>query len=499
MASPLQLSLLLSLALATDASAQEPTPRGGQPASGRVFAQGAEEDIKLLERFDADGNGVLDQDERQPAREYIQAHPELRPPFRRGRSPVQTGSPGPKVGKDEVEIYPESVDLYDGDSLRTIFVDFEHENWEEDLAAFWHTDVLVPATLTVDKRLYEQVGMSFRGNNSFTGVPAGLKRPFSIRMDAWRDQNLLGHRALNLLNSNEDPTYLRSVLYLLVARDYIPALQANLLRVVINGESWGIYVNQQTFSAEFEQATFGNKDGTRWKSPNNSTGGGLGYLGEDTDLYRRWYEMKDKDDLDAWRALRDVTKIIDQAPIEELEGALAESLNLDAVLRFLAIDMALINYDGYWRDGSDFNVYLGTDGKLICTPHDANEGFRVRVRRNNTQQPEPLAALDDPNKALRHRLLAVPELRRRYLVYVGEIAEKWLDWDHLGPIVEKYQQLIAADVAADNRKLDTTEAFTTGVYGPGDGAAAPLTSIKGFADGRRAFLLAHPEIVAAGK
>jgi hypothetical protein len=66
----------------------------------------------------------------------------------------------------------------------------------------------------------------------------------------------------------------------------------------------------------------------------------------------------------------------------------------------------------------------------------------------------------------------------------------------LGPIVDRYHKLIASDVASDTRKLDTIEAFTTGAYG--DGQAAPAaTTIKGFADQRRAFLLAHPEIVKA--
>jgi hypothetical protein len=91
----------------------------------------------------------------------------------------------------------------------------------------------------------------------------------------------------------------------------------------------------------------------------------------------------------------------------------------------------------------------------------------------------------------------VPALRTRYLGYLGEIAEKWLDWARLGPIVERYQKLIAEDVARDTRKLDTTEAFTIGVYGPVGQPAPPATTIKGFADQRRAALLAHPEIVKA--
>ena len=85
-------------------------------------------------------------------------------------------------------------------------------------------------------------------------------------------------------------------------------------------------------------------------------------------------------------------------------------------------------------------------------------------------------------------------LRTRYLAYVGDIAEKWLDWKRLGPIVAEYEKLIADDVARDTRKLDSTEAFTLGIYGPADGTPPPASTIKGFADQRRAALLSHPDI-----
>jgi hypothetical protein len=123
-----------------------------------------------------------------------------------------------------------------GYALRTFFLEFEHADWEDELAAFRHTDVDVAATLTVDGRRYQNVGVSFRGNNSFTAVPTGLKRSLTLKLDVVHEnQRLLGHRTLHLLNAHQDPTFLRTMLYLDVARDYIPALEANFVRVAING------------------------------------------------------------------------------------------------------------------------------------------------------------------------------------------------------------------------------------------------------------------------
>ena len=91
---------------------------------------------------------------------------------------------------------------------------------------------------------------------------------------------------------------------------------------------------------------------------------------------------------------------------------------------------------------------------------------------------DPLVGLEDPSKPLRSKLLAVPALRERYTRYVRQIAAKWLDWKTLGPLVQKYQALIDADVKRDTRKLNTYEEFQAGAQ-----------ALKTFADRRRAMLL----------
>ena len=44
---------------------------------------------------------------------------------------------------------------------------------------------------------------------------------------------------------------MRAVLYSEIARAYFPAPKVNYVRVVINGESWGVYVNAQQFNKDF--------------------------------------------------------------------------------------------------------------------------------------------------------------------------------------------------------------------------------------------------------
>ena len=107
------------------------------------------------------------------------------------------------------------------------------------------------------------------------------------------EQRLGGYRSLNLLNSNADPTFLRTVLYQYVARQYMAAPKANWVRVVINGESWGIYVNTQQINSDFTQEWFQTTKGARWKVPGSpGARGGLAYLGDDPAAYKGSYEIK---------------------------------------------------------------------------------------------------------------------------------------------------------------------------------------------------------------
>jgi hypothetical protein len=208
--------------------------------------------------------------------------------------------------------------------------------------------------------------------------------------------------------------------------------------------------------------------------------------------------MKGKDDPEAWNRLIAATKALKHTPDEQVDAVMASFMDVDVMLRFLALDVALANQDGYWKDGSDFNLYLDPRGRFSALPHDANEGFRSGGRSGGSGAPDPLVALDDTNKALRHRLLAVPALRARYLIYIRDIADRWLDWERLGPIVERYRSLIEEDVARDTRKLDSTESFRRGIYGADDGSQLSATTIKGFVELRRAALLSHPDVVRAG-
>ena len=463
---------------------------------------------KATARFDADRNGWLNAVERKAAREALAREAAARGPSgmpqpRPGGEPTK---PGPRMSPADVRTFPKAT-AFDPDALRTFFLEFEDADWEKALTEFRFTDVDVPAKLTVDGQVFNNIGVHYRGASSFLFIAEGRKRSLNLSLDfVNKDQRFGGYRTFNMLNANGDPTMLKGFLYFHAAREYTPTPKANFARIVINGEYWGVYVNTQQEDRDFINEWWKTTGGTRWKAPGSPWGkAGLNYIGDNVDDYRKHYEIKGKDDPKAWAALINVCKVLTQTPLDRLERELAPIFDIDAALKFLALESVFINDDGYWIRSSDYNLYLDEKGRLHIYPHDGNEAFydapaNVRGTAARGTELDPFIGSADPEKVLLSRLVAVPALRTRYLRYVRDIATKWLDWDRLGPVARKYQALIDADVRADTRKLESYDAFKDLVERDREiaGARGPMTmmSLKTFADQRRAFLLSYPEIKA---
>lgn len=499
------LMALLALGLQVSAFGQAPAaprPEGPRRREAPPWAAGLSFEEKAQKRFDKDANGWLDAEERKIARKTLGEEAAARPPSGRpgARKGAEPTGPGPRIAVADVKTYPDKP-AFDPDTVRTFFLEFEDADWERALTEFRFTDIDIPATLTVDGKTFEKVGVHCRGASSFLFVAEGRKRSLNLKLDfVKKDQKLGGYRTFNLLNSNGDPTLLKAILYYQVAREYTPAPKANFVRLVINGEYWGVYVNTQQEDKDFVKDWWKTTGGARWKAPGTPWArAGLNYIGDTVDDYRKRYELHSKEDPKDWAALIQLCKVLTQTPLDQLEKELTPLFDIDAALKFLALESAFINDDGYWVRASDYNLYRDKQGRFVIYPHDGNEAFYdapAGLRGSAARGPDldPFAGADDPEKVLLSRLIAVPALRTRYLGYLKDIATKWLDWDRLGPIARKYQALVDPDVRADTRKLDSYAAFQTLVERDLVRDTQTIMSLRTFANQRREFLLNYPEI-----
>ena len=373
-------SSLITIALLASCSIAALVLAAPQDRGGPRF-----QDVLLHEQFDADENGQLDRAERDLARKEIASRPA------RGR---RGGPPGMRGGQDEQtrpEADPKSLridrtdlkevprltgtGLYDPDVLHTIFLDFAAPDWHDEMVAFHGTDIEVPAIISLDGEQLGEVGVSYRGNTSFD---MSVKKSFGISIDAFdNDLRIDGFRTLNLLNANGDDSVMREVLFSNIASEYMPAPKANFVRVVVNGVYLGIYANVQQINKDFTKEHYGSKKGVRWKVPPDFSGGAaLTYHGDNIDDYRDRYELKTNSATDEdWADLVELCKVLRETPDDELEETLPRYLDIHETIRFLAIDNAFLDSDGYYSRGSDYYIYKAPDGAFHLLHYDNNETF----------------------------------------------------------------------------------------------------------------------------
>lgn len=471
-------------------------PPGRMPGfgfgGGRGGRRGPQPPEKLRDQFDEDKNGKLTGAERQAALDA-----------RGGGSLSLISEESLQEGvqndiQASLNTVPEgSPALYNAQTFRTLYLRFHHEDWYEQMSSFYRTDIEVPAELIVDGKVYPEVGVHFRGTSSYFTVRS-KKKSFNVAVDYGEDgQRLYGYKTLNLLNGHVDGSFLREVLYNQISRDYIPAMKTNLVKLVINGENWGVYINLQQYNKDFLAEWFGTKGGIRWKI-GPGRGGALTYAGDDPASYQETYQLKTNNVENPWEGLIALTKMLDDStPDAELVEDLPSVLNIDQVLWQLAVSNVFMDDDGYIHKGGDYTLYQDVNRRFHLVPHDNNESFKF-ARAGGRGGPgggwswgditdgmiSPITHENNPERPLIKRLLSNPQWRARYLAHVRTVMDEWLDWGVLEPIIKEYQTLIDAEVQKDDKKLYGYEEFATGVP----------TDLKRFVNQRREHLRNHPEL-----
>jgi len=372
-----------------------------------AFAEGtpspteSPQEIRLVAQFDQNGDHQLDATERRNARAFLARQTAAFTPAtsRPGIVPqvaaLEPTKPGEKLNLATSLSFPDRS-LYEPKVFRTVSLEFEDADWEKELSDFAPTDVLVPATLTLDGKIYPGVGVRFKNRNAEPETATGYKRALKVVLNYSNlGQTISGRRQLILLDAATDATMLRTVLYSHVARQYIQAPEANLLRVAINGENWGTYVSVEPFDDVFIKEKLSATAGSWWSV---SPGGNLAYLGANPDAYRKSYHLKSAENPEAWNALIDLCKIIDQKPTNpDWEPSLAKRLDIDSTLKYFALENVLINQDGYGSKEGDYGLYLGEDGRFRLVPLDAEASFQLveysemekRPQRKSSEAREP--------------------------------------------------------------------------------------------------------------
>ncbi|MBM4063601.1 MAG: hypothetical protein FJ265_21250, partial [Planctomycetes bacterium] len=331
------------------------------------------------------------------------------------------------------------------------------------------------------------------------------KKPFGISLDAvLPEQRLQGYKSLNLNNAYLDPTFVREVLCYHVFRRYMPACKANFVVLRINGQNWGVYVNVQQINKDMLRDWFVDEDGARFEAdallPGAVlNGSSLTWLGSSPSAYYNNYELKTPQLANPWDPLVQACGALNNGPLGTLNAVLQPELAVDSALWMLAGQIVFVNPDSYVVTGHNYYLYHDVfHDRLQTLPWGVNLPLGASFLAGSTVTQRTTWNLftgsTNAGRPLMSRLWAVPQLRERYLAHVRTMVDEWFSWAVLQPRIAAYQSLIAAEVAADTKKLYSTAAFTSNVTQNFTTGTNTVAGLQVLVNGRRPYLLGHAEV-----
>lgn len=394
-------------------------------------------------------------------------------------------------------------DLYDMDTVRDIRLQFSQPNWWAQLTANYGPEINIAANMTVDGITYPNVGVRFRGNTSYTQLPAQPnqgweKKSFNIEMD-WmvQGQDIYGYDHLNLNNGFHDPLFLREPVTYYVMRRHGVAPKANWVRLWLNGAYWGIYINVQQPNKDMFKEWFRSNDGNRYRCFPVSGGFGNGrccytVLSPNTLAnYLTAYQAKQGDGTD----LMNMIAVLNSTTTATPQINLTRVFNVDSFYRYAVVMNVCTQTDSYLQSGKDHFLYMDeVHGDGTTLPFDLNEALAGSTSLSPTYQTTVTT------RPAFTRTLQFANWTERYKAHMRAVVDHTFNPTHLVPLIQRWHAMIYNDVLADTKKVYTTAQFqqnltTTVNINSGFGTVA-VPGLIPFIQGRHGYLNSHSYLSA---
>ena len=248
----------------------------------------------------------------------------------------------------------------------------------------------------------------------------------------------------------------------------------------------GMYTLIEQVDKVFLKDRFGDSKGLLMKPERLR---GFAYLGNDWDPYESQYQPKQRPSKKQARRVIEFVRLLDKGSDEEFRQQIADYLDVDEFLRFLATSAWLSNMDSLFAIGHNFYIYLDArSNKLNFLPWDLDLSFAGFPMMGSPDELLNLS-LKHPHSGankLIDRLLAVPEFAHKYDALLTELTAGSFAKDRLlGEIAELETATTdarAREQAAVEARKERPRTGPFGGGGPGGRGRSP--SLTAFVEKR---------------
>jgi spore coat protein CotH len=346
------------------------------------------------------------------------------------------------------------------DRVLAVEIVLSQEAWDAILADP-QAETYQEANLVYDGEQLDQVAVRVKGNSSLNSV---AKNPnsvrFSFKVDTNRyvaGQKLRGVKKLNLNNGFKDPSLLREHVGYKLAREMgLPAPRTAFADLTVAGIHLGLYTVVEHVDDDFVERWFANTTGDLYKP--DWPDGHLVYQGDAFEDYGG-LEIKTNEDTSDHAAFLHFVDVMNHGADEAIAGV----FDVEMMLRYMALNTALVNLDSYTGNGHNYYCYEH-DGVFTVIPWDLNEAFgnfncgcdRAGIIGFMIDEPTCGKVTGKPLVA---RLLAMDEHRARYHELLGELVSGAFTAEVMGVWIDEAADLIRPTVETDTTKFYLTASF----------------------------------------
>lgn len=289
----------------------------------------------------------------------------------------------------------------------------------------------IKCSLIFDGQAMADVGVRYKGHFSYSVSASTPRRPFKIDFSRFVDgQHFAGVSMVNLNNHAVDPSQARETLgYGLFRELGVPAPRTGYVLVyltvsgVYDHEYLGLYTMIEEVDNKFLKKHFGNSDGLLVKPQGMR---GLADVGDDWPAYASRYLPRGKVDVKLARRIVELAKLVHRADDATFAKSIASYLDVDELLRYVAVGGALADFDSFLSTGHNYYLYVNpADQRISIIPWDLNMTFGGYSWVGTDEQIEHLSVMRPytDNNYLIERILAIPAYREAYLGHVRHMID----------------------------------------------------------------------------
>jgi len=378
----------------------------------------------------------------------------------------------------------------------------------EDLLANALSETYYPCDVTIDGETVKSCGIRAKGNTSLSMVAqSGSERySFKLSFDEYvSGQSFLGLDKLILNNNYADATMMKEALtYDMFAFLGADCSLYSFAKVYVNGEYRGLYLALEAVEESMMMRLYGTSFGELYKPDSMEFGGagnmknfdisdvrdrlglddgtasgedpagkgmemprgggasssaaGLNYLGDDPDSYSLIWdsEVFGTNDADHARVIEALKNISEGNDLEKY-------MNVDNLLRYLAVQTFTVNLDGL-MGSMDHNYYLyEQDGRLNLIPWDYNlsfGGFQSSSASSVVNYPIDTPFENAESRRFFMALLENEEYLARYHEYLRLLAEEYVTGGGFESFLGSTLSLIDEPVKEDPTAFFDYDEFT---------------------------------------